>query len=197
MTPEQIVAAVRQYLMAPNLTVNVLLPKEEVKDFRIEHLEKIVSGFMPAAKTPMASGAGPAGAVFRELPNGIKVVLVPDNSNPVISFRIACLGGKRFENSDTQGIMNFISRMLDKGAGSMTDVDIARKVDGMGGSLEGFSGNDSFGLYGSFFSRYWDQALELLFQLYTDPRFPRDKVDRERSLVLTASKPSRIRQRST
>jgi len=187
-TPEQIVAAVRQYLMPPNLTVSVLLPKEEAKDFRIEQLEKIVSGFMPAAKAPMVSGAGLAGAVFRELPNGIKVVLVPDNSNPVISFRIACLGGKRFENSDTQGIMNFISRMLDKGAGSMTDVDIARKVDGMGGSLEGFSGNDSFGLYGSFFSRYWDQALELLFQLYTDPTFPQDKVNRERSLVLNSIK---------
>jgi len=187
-TPEQIVAAVRQYLMPPNLTVSVLLPKEEAKDFRIEQLEKIVKGFMPAAKAPMVSGAVPARVVFRELPNGIKVVLVPDNSNPVISFRIACLGGKRFENSDTQGIMNFISRMLDKGAGSMTDVDIARKVDGMGGSLEGFSGNDSFGLYGSFFSRYWDQALELLFQLYTDPTFPQDKVDRERSLVLNSIK---------
>ena len=187
-TPEQIAAAVRQYLMPPNLTVSVLLPKEEAKDFRIEQLEKIVNGFTPAAKAPMVTGAGPAGTVFRELPNGIKVVLVPDSSNPVISFRIACLGGKRFESPDTQGIMNFISRMLDKGAGSMTDVDIARKVDGMGGSLQGFSGNDSFGLYGSFFSRYWEQALELLFQLYTDPTFPQDKVDRERTLVLNSIK---------
>ncbi len=187
-TPEQIAAAVRQYLMPPNLTVSVLLPKEEAKDFRIEQLETIVNGFTPAAKAPMVSGAGPAGTVFRELPNGIKVVLVPDSSNPVISLRIACLGGKRFESPDTQGIMNFISRMLDKGAGSMTDVDIARKVDGMGGSLQGFSGNDSFGLYGSFFSRYWEQALELLFQLYTDPTFPQDKVDRERTLVLNSIK---------
>ena len=96
-TPEQIAAAVRQYLMPPNLTVSVLLPKEEAKDFRIEQLETIVSGLKPEAKTPIVSGAGPAGTVFRELPNGIKVVLVPDSSNPVISFRIACLGGKRFE----------------------------------------------------------------------------------------------------
>ncbi len=187
-TPEQVSTAVSQYLMPPNLTVSVLLPKEEAKDFRIEQLEKIVSGFRPAEKTAMVRVSGSAGAVFRELPNGIKVVLVPDNSNPVISFRIACLGGKRFENTDTQGIMNFISRMLDKGAGNMTDIDIAGKVDDMGGSLDGFSGNDSFGLYASFFSRYWDQALELLFQLYTDPTFPQDKVDRERTLVLNSIK---------
>ena len=187
-TPEQVSTAVSQYLMPPNLTVSVLLPKEEAKDFRIEQLEKIVSGFRPADKTAVVRVSGAAGAVFRELPNGIKVVLVPDNSNPVISFRIACLGGKRFENTDTQGIMNFISRMLDKGAGNMTDIDIAGKVDDMGGSLDGFSGNDSFGLYASFFSRYWDQALELLFQLYTDPTFPQDKVDRERTLVLNSIK---------
>jgi zinc protease len=47
-TPEQIAAAVRQYLMPPNLTVSVLLPKEEAKDFRIEQLETIVSGLKPA-----------------------------------------------------------------------------------------------------------------------------------------------------
>jgi zinc protease len=183
-TPEQITAAVNQYLMPPNLTVTVLLPKEEAKDFRIEQLEKIVSQFKPAAKSSGTRAGGPAATVFRELTNGMKVVLVRDSSNPVISFRIACLGGKRFETGNTQGIMHFISRMLDKGAANMTDVDIARKVDEMGGSLDGFSGNDSFGLYASFFSRYWDQALQLLFQLYTDPTFPQNKLDRERSLII-------------
>jgi zinc protease len=183
-TPEQITTAVNQYLMPPNLTVSVLLPKEEAKDFRIEQLEKIVSEFKPAAKRSSMKAGGPAATVFRELANGTKVVLVRDSSNPVISFRIACLGGKRFETVNTQGIMHFISRMLDKGAGNMTDVDIARKVDEMGGSLDGFSGNDSFGLHASFFSRYWDQALQLLFQLYTDPAFPQDKLDRERSLII-------------
>jgi zinc protease len=118
----------------------------------------------------------------------MKIILVPDQSNPVISFRIACLGGKRFETKETQGIMNFIARMLNKGAGNMTQSDIDHKVDHMGGSLEGFSGNDSFGLHARFFSRYWDQGLELLFQLYTDPAFPQDKVDRERNLILNAIK---------
>ena len=61
-TPERIAAAVRQYLMPPNLTVSVLLPKEEAKDFRIEQLEKIVSGFIPAEKTAMVRVSGAAGA---------------------------------------------------------------------------------------------------------------------------------------
>ncbi len=187
-TPQQISAAANKYLVPPNVTVSVLLPEGEGREFRIEQLEKIVSGYAPAAKTAAPAVAAGASSIFRELPNGMKVVLVPDNSNPVVSFRIACLGGKRFENKDTQGIMNFISRMLDKGAGNMTDVDIARKAGSMGGSLAGFSGNDSFGLYGSFFSRYWEQAVELLSQIYIDPTFPKDRLDRERDLIINGIK---------
>ena len=187
-TRQQISAAVQKYLVPPNVTVSVLLPDQQAKDFRIEQLEKIVSRFAPEL-TSAGTGAAVTGEnVFKELANGIKVVLVPDSSNPVISFRIACLGGKRFENKDTQGIMNFISRMFDKGAAGMSDVEIARKVDNMGGSLNGFSGNDSFGLYASFFSRYWEQSLELLSQLCISPTFPQEKVDRERELVIASIK---------
>jgi zinc protease len=180
-TPQQISAAVKKYLAPPNITVTVLLPGGQAEDFRIEQLEKIASAFSPA-KT--ASQGSAAQTVVRDLPNGLKVVLVPDNSNPVISFRIACLGGKRFETKDTKGIMNFISRMLSKGAGNMTEMDIARKVDDMGGSLEGFSGNDSFGVTASFFSRYWDPALQLLADMYKEPTFPQKNMDRERDLII-------------
>jgi len=185
-TPQQVSAAVKKYLTPPNVTVNVLLPDGQGEDFKIEQLKKIVETFEPAAST--AGIVTPGKAVFKKLPNGMKVVLVPDGSSPVISFRIACLGGKRFEETNTQGIMNFISSVLDKGAGTMTDVDIARRVDELGGSLQSFSGNDSFGLYASFFSRNWDGALELLSQLYLKPTFPEDKVNRERELILNRIK---------
>jgi zinc protease len=180
-TSEQISAAVRKYLLPPNLTITVLLPRNEAKEFEIRQLEAVAASFQSARKVSPRAAAEP---VYRELSNGLKVALVPDNSNPVISFRIACLGGKRFETPDTQGIMNFIARMVDKGTGTMTELDIARKVNEMGGSLSGFSGNDSFGLSASFFSRHWNRGLELLAQLYMDPAFPEKNLERERDLIL-------------
>ncbi|MBI5248299.1 MAG: insulinase family protein, partial [Desulfomonile tiedjei] len=176
-TPQQISDAAEKYLAPPNLTITVLLPDGVAEDFQIERLEKIASTIEPEIKTGSQNTAASPTVIY-ELENGMKVILVPDNSNPVISFRIASLGGKRFETEDTQGIMNFVSRMLTKGAGNMTEFDLARKVDEIGGSIEGFSGFDSFGLSGSFFSRYWGEALELLSQVYTDPSFPQDKIDR-------------------
>ncbi len=184
-TSQQISAVVKKYLTPPHVTVSVLLPEGDAKDFRIENLEKIVSRFQPKEKAAASPKAVPTDTtVYKELSNGVKVVLVPDDSNPVISFRIACLGGKRFETEETQGIMNFVSRMLKKGAAGMTEEEIARKVNQMGGSVDGFSGYDSFGLYASFFSRYWNQGLELLAQLYADPTFPQQKLERERDLII-------------
>ena len=93
--------------------------------------------------------------------------------------------------------MNFISRMLDKGAGSMTDVDIYRKVDGMGGSLAGFSGNDSFGLYGSFFQPLLGPGSGIALSVVYGPDVPsRQSGQGAHIWFLTASKPSGIRQRS-
>ncbi|MFC1836438.1 M16 family metallopeptidase [Thermodesulfobacteriota bacterium] len=113
---------------------------------------------------------------------------MPDDANPLVSVRIACLGGKRFEGKENEGLMNFIANMIDKGAGSMSEVDIDRKIEDMGGRLRGFSGYDSFGLTATFFSRCLNDGLQLLSTIYSDPTFPEDKMDRERRLILNSIK---------
>jgi len=66
----------------------------------------------------------------------------------------------------------------------MSEEDILRKVDSMGGRLSGFSGYDSFGLLANFFSRYVDEGLRLLAEIHADPGFPEDKLERERKLII-------------
>ncbi|MBI5251450.1 MAG: insulinase family protein [Desulfomonile tiedjei] len=188
-TPEQVSSAVKRYLVPPNVTVSVLMPETQAENFEIEQLVNLIRPFGAASKTQTAQAAASENAtVVKTLPNGMKVVLQPDDSNPVVSFRIAMLGGKRFETKETEGIMNFISQMINKGTSKMTEDEIARKVEDMGGRLNGFSGYDSFGLTTSFFSRHVDPGLELLAQLYTDSAFPADKLERERNLILNRIK---------
>ncbi len=188
-TPEQITTAAKKYMVSPNVTISVLMPEGQSENFEIDQLVNLVRPFGAAAKAEAAHTTGVEVAnVVRTLPNGLKVVLQPDDSNPVVSFRIAMLGGKRFETKETEGIENFISQMLNKGTSKMTEDEIARKVEDMGGRLNGFSGYDSFGFTASFFSRHLDAGLELLAQLYTDPAFPADKLERERSLILNRIK---------
>ncbi len=183
-TAKQISQVAAKYLTVPNVTVSVLAPEDDTKNLRIEDLTDIIASFEGQAPSKLALASSDKDVLVDTLPNGMKVVLVSDDSNPVVSFRVAHLGGKRFENKDDEGIMNFIARMLNKGAAGMTEEDILRKVDSMGGRLSGFSGYDSFGLSANFFSRNTNEGLRLLAQIHTNPSFPEDKLERERQLIV-------------
>jgi len=189
-TPAQISGVMRRYVANPNVTVTVLMPENGPKDVRIEKLTEIAGGLDKSAKAATPGTAQAAEAVTATFDNGMRVVLVPDDSNPVASVRIALLGGKRFENKETEGIMNFIAQMLDKGTSKLSEVEIARQVDDMGGRLYGFSGYDSFGLSANFFSRNLGNGLKLLAELYTDAAFPAEKMERERALIINRIKTS-------
>jgi len=84
--------------------------------------------------------------------------------------------------------MNFVAQMLPKGAGDLSEFDISRKIEDMGGRLSGFSGYDSFGLSTTFFSRNLEDGLKLVSMIYKDPTFPEDKIERERQLIINAIK---------
>jgi len=182
-SPSEVSRVVQRYLLPPNATVTALIPAEDVPEFAIDRLTRIVESF-PKAQIAAGAAAAAEGVLTRKLPNGIQVVLVPDDSNPIVSFRVACLGGKRFETKDTEGMMNFIAHMVNKGAGALTEVDIAQRIEDMGGKLKGFSGYDSFGLSTTIFSRFVEEGLQLLAEVFNNPSFPQDKMERERALIL-------------
>lgn len=186
--PEEISKTAATYLRPDNATVAVLVPEKDAQGFQVEKLAQIMESF--GASSPAATGQTETGVpiLTKTLSNGTRVVLAYDKSNPVVAVRIALMGGKRFENKENEGIMNFIAQMLTKGTGKLTEVEIARKVEDMGGRLYGFSGYDSFGLAANFFNRNTDEGLALLADLFTHSTFPQDKLDRERELTLNRIK---------
>ena len=186
-TDAEVSQAVKKYLTADNATVTALLPEKHAPNLRIDQLAEIIQSYSPS-QTKTARQISNPEEVTRTFPNGMRVVLIPDHSNPVVSFRIASLGGKRFETEQTQGVMNFTALMLDKGTDTMTEEVIARKVEDMGGRLDTFSGYDSFGLDATFFSRNFEDGLKLLFELYSTPSFPLNKMERERKLIVQQHK---------
>ncbi len=166
----------------------MLVPEKDAQGLHVEQLGQIVESFGKSTAAAAAQTNLTGTVKTKTLSNGIRVVLQYDDSNPVVALRIALMGGKRFETKENEGIMNFIAQMLTKGTGKLSEVEIARKVEDMGGRLYGFSGYDSFGLAANFFNRRLDDGLSLLAELFKDSTFPQDKVDRERELILNRIK---------
>jgi zinc protease len=183
-TPEQVSSVVKKYLFPPNFTITALIPESDPVQFTEEQVGAILSSYGRPSTVVDTSPAPDKNAVTKTLENGLRIVAVPDKSNPVVSVRLVHLGGKRFETRETEGVMNFIAQMMNKGAGSMNEFEISRRIEDMGGRLNGFSGYDSFGMSASFFSRHNDQGLELLSLIHRECSFPPEELDRERALIL-------------
>ena len=187
-TPNEISEVAKRYIRPLNATISVLAPDTGAKDFGVDNLAQVIKSFGSVSKTTSEIQVAQPRTVLTKLSNGMTVVLTPDDSNSLVSFKIAHLGGKRYETKKTEGIMNFVAQMLPKGAGDLSEFDISKKIENMGGRLSGFSGYDSFGLSASLFSRNLEDGLKLVSTIYKDPTFPQEKIDRERQLIINLIK---------
>jgi len=183
-SPQEVSNAIAKYLVASKANLVVLVPEPESQKVQESRLAGIINEFKDKSEKQPAKENTSSDALYRTLPNGIRVVAVRDNSNPLVSFHVAFLGGKRAETSETNGIMNLMASLITKGNDSLTEEQLRATVSDMGGNLKSYSSDDSFGIAFSCFSRFTDQGLRLISDLIKNQTFPPDKLDQERKLVM-------------
>ena len=81
------------------------------------------------------------------------------------TIQVSFLGGVRFEEEIQNGINHFMAVMVTKGTKNQSNLEIAKKVERMAGSLNGFSGYNSFGLTFTFLSQHFEEAFRLLTEV--------------------------------
>ncbi len=122
----------------------------------------------------------------RVLDNGLTVVVRENHAAPVVSIVTATLGGLRYESPDTVGLTALMAEMLVRGSQHHTRAELAERVDRLGGSLEPYSGRNSFGLIAHFLAGDLPAALELTIEALFRPTFPEDELERQKQLTLAA-----------
>jgi zinc protease len=148
----------------------------------------------PAGKT--AAGApvsAPAASLdFEEitLPNGAKLLLQPNKSLPNLHLRLAFAGGPMFESAGRRGLTSLLATLLTKDTARRTAEEVARTIEGVGGSFSDFSGNNSFGLFAEVLPGDADLALELIADAVRRPAFRPARLEVEREAALAALKES-------
>ena len=74
------------------------------------------------------------------LKNGLKVVTVNMPHMESVALGIWIKVGGRYENSKNNGISHFLEHMVFKGTQKKTGKDIKESIEGIGGTLNGFTG---------------------------------------------------------
>jgi len=166
-TPADLQRVAREYLTTENRTLYALLP----------------TGTAPKPALAVESTAEHPIREF-ELPNGLRLLVKEDHRLPFVEFRVALRGGVLAETADNNGLTQLLSKMLHQGTATRSAEQIAREIESVGGSLDTFGGNNSFGVTAEVMREDFDTGLALVADVLLRPAFPADALERERAIQL-------------
>ena len=129
-------------------------------------------------------------------PAGIKAWFVEEHSVPLMAMRFAFEGGSAQDPEGREGLANFLTGMLDEGAGDLPSSEFQERMEEIAMRMSFEDGRDR--LYGSFetLTVNRDEAVKLLKLALTKPRFDQPAVERIRKqlqagLAFAARDPNR------
>jgi len=166
-TADDVQRVARTYLTPENRTLYALLPE----------------GTAPKAKANVESNCDhPIQKI--ELPHGIKLLVKEDHRLPFVEFRAVFQGGVLAETEANNGITSLLAKLLIKGTTSRNAEQIALEIESVGGHIDSYGGNQSFGVNAEVLAEDFAIGLELMADVILHPIFPTDELEREREVQI-------------
>jgi zinc protease len=157
----------RQYLTPENRTLYALLPE----------------GTAPKAKANVEANKDNA-IQKMVLPNGLTLLVKEDHRLPFVEFRAVFQGGVLAENTANNGTTMLLAKLLIKGTTTRSAEKIATEIESVGGHLDSYGGNNSFGINAEVLSEDFATGLDLLADVILNPIFPADELEREKEIQI-------------
>jgi len=117
---------------------------------------------------------------------GIEAWLVEEHGLPLLTMQYAFMGGASQDPVDKAGVANFLSAMLDEGAGDLSSQVFQEEVERIAAKIRFNAGRDGFNGNFQTLTENRDKATKLLALALTKPRFDPDATDRIRQQILAS-----------
>jgi zinc protease len=186
-TPAQIREVAARYLRPENGAVVALAPDAANREHELalDVRQAVEVGRAEAREAERPAVARTESRVVKvTLANGSRLLVVRDVSVPLVAMRAVWNGGLRYENARDNGINNLLAVLATRGTHARTADQINEAIEGMAGSIGGFSGHNSFGVRVELLARHWEQGIEILADCLLNPAFRPAEVERERRQVI-------------
>lgn len=119
------------------------------------------------------------------LPNGLRIITMPMTDNPSVTVLVMVETGSKYETKEINGISHFLEHMMFKGtARRPSAIDISRELDGLGANYNAFTGQEYTGYYAKVSSDRFDQALDIISDLYVNPVFKTEDMEKEKGVIV-------------
>jgi zinc protease len=120
------------------------------------------------------------------LPSGLRIVLVENHEQPVVSLSLSMPAGDRYVQPGKEGLADLVAQLLTKGAGKRSAEEIAAAIEGVGGSLNAGSGQDFLTARADVLTPNVALGFELLADAVVRPTFPEAELELLRTQTLSA-----------
>lgn len=123
-----------------------------------------------------------------KLPNGIVVLSEHMPGLRSVTAGIWVRRGSRHETAELNGICHFIEHAVFKGTRRRTARDIAIESDRLGGNLDAYTTHEMTGFAIKVADTALSQAIDLLADMVTHPKFDQEDLEREQKVILEEMK---------
>jgi predicted Zn-dependent peptidase len=114
---------------------------------------------------------------------GVPVVHRENQEAPGVAVGLFYPAGSRWENTAEHGAAHFVEHLLFKGTEKHSCKELSRAVEGRGGDLNAFTGEETLCLHGRVPAGHGPMLISLLAEMALSSTFPKDEVERERGVI--------------
>ncbi|PIP20929.1 MAG: peptidase M16 [Candidatus Omnitrophica bacterium CG23_combo_of_CG06-09_8_20_14_all_40_11] len=118
------------------------------------------------------------------LDNGVRIVTHNMPKMQSVAVGVWIKVGARYETAENKGISHYLEHLLFKGSKKYSCRKLKESIEGVGGSLNGFTSEELTCYLAKLPHRYLDLGLDILSDMVINPLLPQEEVEKERTVIL-------------
>ncbi|MDE6811413.1 MAG: insulinase family protein, partial [Muribaculaceae bacterium] len=118
------------------------------------------------------------------LDNGMRIGLRHSPDSMVSYIGVAVNAGSRDEKEDCHGLAHFVEHTIFKGTRSRRSWHISNRMESIGGELNAYTSKEETLIYTNAPAGNAERAIELLYDIIANSRFPAQELDKEREVIV-------------
>jgi predicted Zn-dependent peptidase len=119
------------------------------------------------------------------LPNGLRILFVPQASSLAASVLILVEAGSEYETKSINGVSHFLEHMMFKGTTNRPRPGmIAEELAALGAQSNAFTGQEYTGYWAKSEAKKLPKILEIVSDLYLNPLFDPEEIEKERGVII-------------
>jgi len=119
------------------------------------------------------------------LPNGLQVILVEDNRQPLVDFRMSFGTGSSTDSANLSGRASIVGNMFKEGTKNYTRDTLLSVIDATGGVVNLGIRRDNISIQGNFLSRDLNFAMNILAEMVLRSLLPEEGLERIKKHLLS------------